>query len=361
MTISKQLKPPLAFPALLALLAAVMLPVLTRAQDPVFSQPYISPVYLNPAATGAGTYDYQVSVVHRLEWLTIPSQFNYTALSASHFMPSIKSGVGLLATDFSEGYLKTTALYGNYSYSICTSDENSGSPWIFTGALQFGMAQTAIDYSQLVFADQLNQDGYIPGSISAADIPIYNKRWYPDFAGGLLVSNQYPEDHFLVFGASAYHFNRPDQSLTATSDTFRSQLPVRWSASISYQVMKEHDWNWSVNLLWYHQQQATTWQLGVEIRPSEYSFSVGFWGHFGSNFGDPNAIGLTIMYDLTAPKERQSFKVAATEDFPVGGNGLSYTTGSSQLGMLWQYDSGKGDKDNRCQPTLDPLGCPKNK
>lgn len=343
-----------------ALLAAIAVPAVACAQDPVFSQPYLSPVYLNPAATGAGSYDYQVSVVHRREWLTIPSQFNYTAFSASHFMPSLKSGVGLLATDFSEGYLKTTAIYGNYSYSICTSDQNPASPWIFTGALQVGMAQTAIDYSQLVFADQINQNGYIPGSISAADVPIYNKRWYPDFAGGLLVSHEPTDYHYLLFGASAYHFNRPDQSLTATSDTFRSQLPVRWSASVAWQVAQPDDWSWSLNLLWYHQQQATTWQLGVDIRPPDYPLSVGFWGHFGSNFGNPNAIGLTISYDLTAAhRERQSLQVAATQDFPVGGNGLSYTTGSTQLGMLWQYNSGKTDNGNRCQPTINPMDCPK--
>src|SRR5713226_4960188 len=94
------------------------------AQDPAFSQPYLSPVYLNPAATGAGENDLRVSLVHRRQYLTIPSQFNYTALSVDKFFPTIKGGLGLLATDFSEGYLRRTGVYGSYSYTICSGEPN---------------------------------------------------------------------------------------------------------------------------------------------------------------------------------------------------------------------------------------------
>ncbi len=35
------------------------------AQDPVYSQPYLSPINLNPAATGAGDYDLSVSAIYQ--------------------------------------------------------------------------------------------------------------------------------------------------------------------------------------------------------------------------------------------------------------------------------------------------------
>src|SRR5882762_11223401 len=128
------------------------------AQDPVFSQPYLAPVYLNPAATGAGENDLRISLIHRRQWLTIPSQFNYTAMSVDKFFPSIKGGLGLLATDFSEGYLRRTGVFGSYSYTICSGEPNISrnedvQTWFVTGGIQFGMIQRRIDYSKLLFAD----------------------------------------------------------------------------------------------------------------------------------------------------------------------------------------------------------------
>ena len=38
------------------------------AQDPVFSQAYLSPINLNPAATGAGEHDLRVSAIYRRHW-----------------------------------------------------------------------------------------------------------------------------------------------------------------------------------------------------------------------------------------------------------------------------------------------------
>src|SRR5688572_14422135 len=76
------------------------------AQDPVFSQAYLSPINLNPAATGAGEHDFRISGIYRRHWWTIPSQMNYMAFSIDKFIPNISSGVGLLVTNSSEGYLK---------------------------------------------------------------------------------------------------------------------------------------------------------------------------------------------------------------------------------------------------------------
>jgi hypothetical protein len=52
-----------------------------RAQDPAYTQAFLSPVYLNPAATGAGEYDLRVSAMYRRQWWLIPSNFNSMAFS----------------------------------------------------------------------------------------------------------------------------------------------------------------------------------------------------------------------------------------------------------------------------------------
>src|SRR5665213_3486637 len=89
------------------------------AQDPVFSQPYMSPVYLNPAATGSGDHDLRISATVRRQWWTIPSAFTYSALSIDKFIPKLESGVGLLVTTSSEGYLRKNGIYTTYAYTFC--------------------------------------------------------------------------------------------------------------------------------------------------------------------------------------------------------------------------------------------------
>ncbi|MBN9381975.1 MAG: PorP/SprF family type IX secretion system membrane protein [Chitinophagaceae bacterium] len=338
------------------------------AQDPAFSQPYLSPIYLNPAATGAGENDLRVSLVHRRQWLTIPSQFNYTALSIDKFFPSIKGGLGLMATDFSEGYLRRTGIYGSYSYTICSGEPNIArnddvQTWFVTGGIQFGMVQRRIDYSKLLFADQINENGIIPGSVSAADPPVFNKKWYPDFSGGVYFSHEVAGKGNLLIGASARHINRPDESLTSTSDTFRSPVPVLWGLNTAYQYDGDQ-WVWGVAMLGYKQGGSQAYQFGVDVKPKEYDFSLGVWAHFGNTLSNFNAVCLNITYSFhSSSPHKQKFVIGLDQDFPVGGSGSSYTTGSTELGLTWDYNThgenaDSQETDNRCKPRINLSACP---
>ena len=52
-----------------------------------------------------------------------------------------------------------------------------------------------------------------------------------------------------------------------------------------------------------------------------------------------------------------------SQDFPMGGSGLSYTTGSTEFGAVWDYDT-HGDQSNsmetgdRCKPRVETTACP---
>jgi type IX secretion system PorP/SprF family membrane protein len=130
------------------------------SQDPAFTQPYMSQVYLNPAATGAGEHDLRVSAIFRRQWWTIPSRFSYGVFSIDKFIPSLQSGIGLMATTTREGYLKKTGVYGSYAYTFCPGGEMP--KWFLSGAFQFGMVQRRIDYSDLLFIDQVNAGAWMP-------------------------------------------------------------------------------------------------------------------------------------------------------------------------------------------------------
>ncbi|AEV96606.1 hypothetical protein A4D02_20790 [Niastella koreensis] len=337
-----------------------------RAQDPVFSQPFLSPVYLNPAATGAGEYDLRFSAMYRRQWWSIPSQISYSAVSVDKYLPSLHGGFGLLGTHSTEGYLKKTGIYGSYSYTICSGTlspaENGDEPhWFASGGIQFGMVQRRIDYSKLVFADQLSADGIIPGSVTSADKAVNSGKWYPDFAAGLFFNYNWNDNNRLLLGGSAHHVNRPDESLTNSADSFRSQLPVRWSGNAMYTYTNsDQTWSYSLAGIYYAQAKQNSFQVGGEITQNEYDISLGVWYRGSINFQHYDAFTVTLSINL-AGHSGDGYKVRAgvAHDAPIGQNRYSYTTGSSELGFVWDQSTYNQDANNACKPRINSKSaCP---
>lgn len=340
--------------------------VKAKAQDPIFSQAFLSPIYLNPAATGAGEHDLRFSAMYRRQWWTIPSQFTYMAASVDKYFPALKGGFGILGTHGSEGYLQKTGIYGSYSYTICSGAlsvaDNGGLPrWFVAMGLQFGMAQRRIDFSKLVFADQLDIDGVIPGSTTAADFAVNNGKWHPDFAAGAFFNYNLTDDSRLLLGASAHHINRPDESLTSTSDTTRSQLPVRWGGNIMYTYTNPaRSWSYSLAGLIYRQANNNAMQVGAEVTQNNYDISLGMWYRSSINFRDMDAFTVTLSINLSGrDNHSQKIRVGLAHDAPVGNNRYSYTTGSSEIGFVWDLDTYGQDSDNPCKPRItSKYACP---
>jgi type IX secretion system PorP/SprF family membrane protein len=233
------------------LLLLMVLPCLkTIAQDPVYTQAFLSPLYLNPAATGTGDDDLRISGIARRQWWSVPSDMYFSAFSIDKYVSAIHSGFGLIATNSSQGYLNKNAFYGTYSFHIFpgSGDKICNPPkWFFTGGLQFGFADTRVDYKNLVFGDQINIYGYIPGSVSSANPPIKSGKYYPDFAAGLFFNYNFDDFNRILVGVANHHTNRPDESLVFTSDKIRSVLPMLWTPSIMY-THTSPDAPWSYSL-----------------------------------------------------------------------------------------------------------------
>lgn len=337
-----------------------------KAQDPVFSQPYLTPINLNPAATGTGEYDLRFSAIYRRHWWTIPSEMNYMAFSVDKFLPSIRSGIGLLATKTDEGYLKKTGVYASYSYTVCagtlSAAENGGLPrWFWTGGLQFGMAQTRIDYDKLIFADELDIRGVIPGSVSSADPAINSGKLYPDFSAGMFFNYNLTDNSRLLAGFSGHHINRPDESLTSTSDTIRSQLPVRWSANLMYSYTNpEKTWSYSLAFLGYRQANNRSYQTGIEITQNQLDISLGLWYRGSVNFRDMNTVAVTLAFNISGKENRNSkVRLGLGHDAQVGNNSYSYTAGSSEIGFVWDQNTYEQNPDNPCKPRVSSASaCP---
>ena len=350
---------------IILLLAGIAALPAVKAQDPVFSQPYLSPIYLNPAATGAGDYDLRISAMYRRQWWSIPSAITYTALSVDKYIPSKKTALGLLATHSSEGYLKRTGVYGSLAYTICSkvdaSENIDESTWFVSGGIQVGIAQTRVDYSKLVFDDQIDAGGVIPGSVTSADKVVNNDRWYGDIGAGFLYSQYLNDYNRVLIGVSAHHMNRPDESLIQTANSYRSEIPVRWTVNALFtRLIPKSDWSWSFGGIFYKQQAHNAVQIGAEVMQHKYDMGLGIWYRGSVNFKDTDAFTVTFSINLFGGKGDGNHKVKAgvAHDAPVGNNRYSYTTGSSELGLVWDiktYEQAAG----LCKPKINcKCDCP---
>lgn len=187
------------------------------AQDPHFTQFYAAPTYLSPAFAGT-TVQNRFALQFRDQWPAIPGAFVTYAFAADQYLAGLNSGIGILAMrdQAGSGALRSTTVAVQYAYEIRLKHKTYLRP-----ALQLGYANRAVDYSKLVFNDQLARGG---------DVATYEhydgkKKGYSDIGTGLLFFT--PQ---MWFGAAIQHLNSPNQSLLEGE----SRLPPQFNLHGGY-------------------------------------------------------------------------------------------------------------------------------
>lgn len=203
----------------LVLISALFLVQALQAQDPNFSQFFVSPLSLNPALTGKFVGDFRVAGNYRDQWPSISKAF--VTSTASFDLPILRSriseldtwGVGVMAmTDrTANGILSTNMLSFTTAYHKGLDED---------GMHQIGIGFQAtyntkrLDGTKLNFEDELDQFG--GWSIPSGE-PINDQMLnfdYLDFSAGFLYNGSTDGYNNFYFGASAYHLNRPRESFT---------------------------------------------------------------------------------------------------------------------------------------------------
>jgi type IX secretion system PorP/SprF family membrane protein len=201
----------------------LLLQLNVSGQDVQFTQFYAAPLYLNPGFAGS-TMDTRVISNNRVQWtgLNLAQSFNTYATSIDHYIPQIKSGVGMLATYSSAGTgrLKSADISAQYAYHIDLT-----SKWKFRPGLQATFVSRSIDFNRLLFGDQIYKDGNAAQSQDQFDNPTVN---FFDFSAGFLLYNKN-----LWIGSSTHHLNSPNQSLTGQ----KSRLPIKFSLHGGYKIV----------------------------------------------------------------------------------------------------------------------------
>lgn len=203
-----------------------------QAQDPVFSQFYASPLQLNPAMAGVSTAP-RIVLNYRNQWPEWPNAYRTYALSYEQPLADMNSGFGLsmLADDAGNGIYQTLAVHLVYSYFLRLSDDYS-----VKFGLEGGGLQSRVDWSKLVFGDQLNPISG-PTLPDGSTLPSEEKqptglqKTVFDLGMGMVLHSR-----SVYAGFALRHLNRPDESLLATSDNLLLGRPMRFTAHAGWNI-----------------------------------------------------------------------------------------------------------------------------
>jgi len=218
----------------LLLLIAFFTGTLLQAQDPVFSQFYNSPVYLNPALIG-DEENFLVQLTHRSQWRSLVFPYNTTQVSMiaplfrdKHRRPEGHlGGIGLsvYSDEAGEGdNFKTTSVNGSFAYNLQFEEENTNR---LTFAMQFGLINRRINRDVLEWGEQYNPIFGFDDSLVPEDASFIENSNLLDITAGTFwryyASDASQKIRSVYAGFVASHLNHPDQSVIQGLD---NQLPL---------------------------------------------------------------------------------------------------------------------------------------
>lgn len=297
------------------------------AQDSQFTQFYAAPTYLNPAFAGT-TVQSRLSGNYRNQWPAIPGAWVSYNAAYDHYAPLINSGFGLLATHerAGSGALRSTTITAQYAYEIRINRETFIRP-----ALQFSYSNRNLNFSDLIFGDQLirNND---PNTLEENVFEPIN--FFDAGAGALLYSKQY------WLGAAMHHLTEPNESLYPDRV---SSLPRKFSLHGGYRfevggskLYKRSGLDMLV--AFNYQQQADFSQLDIGAYLELEPIIAGIWyrglpGLKSNGYGyiNQDAVAILVGYG------NSYFRCGYSYDITVSQLGIGASAGAHEISFVYEW------------------------
>lgn len=210
------------------LIILMILCKISRAQDPHFTQFFASPLTLNPAYTGFFYGDIRVTGNYRNQWSSISTPFVTGTVSADMDIlknvinPNDVFGVGIVALYDQTGGGGLVANYVGISTAYHKSLDVYGDQTLGLG-VQVTLAQERLDFSKLIFENQLGPNGFDPTIPSGENITNANIT-YPDYNVGLLYNATIHDNSNVYVGASYYHITQPNESFLGETNRINARI-----------------------------------------------------------------------------------------------------------------------------------------
>jgi type IX secretion system PorP/SprF family membrane protein len=307
---------------------------IAKAQDPVFSQFYASPLQLNPAFAGSAMAPF-IALNYRMQYPGFSgSGAAYSTFAGSYdqHLKGLNSGIGMsvMTDDAGQGMIKKTYASAHYSYKVAVNDK------IATRiGVEAGFIQSTLDWNRLIFPDQLNaQTGaFLPDGSknpSAERRPANLGKTLFDMSMGLVIYGEKFHGGFVV-----KHLATPDEGYINANQNLRIGLPMRFTIHGSYEFVLK---------------KATRYQMGSFVSPTillvkqgEFAqYTVGSFMSVGPLIG-----GFWYRHAFTNPEsvimmmgfKQENYRIGYSYDYSVG-RLLGKTGGSHEISLTLNLDPG---------------------
>lgn len=305
-------------------IAAVLLQLEVKAQDPAFSQFYANPLFLNPAYAG-NTECGRLNFNYRNQWPSLSNAFLTYNVAYDQSLAAINSGYGLMVMNDQQGdgAYNRTSINAYYSYKLQLASNMDLSFGVKAAYLQEKLA-----WEKLIFADQINP---VSGNVSASTLetpPDNNQLNTVDFGAGLL----FGYDNFFFAGIAADHLTQPQMSFYSNDEyalpmklTFHTGLVVNASRG-GLGVQRTDDITIEPNLMYV--QQGDFKQLNAGMYVNMYPFVLGGWFRHAFENIDAVIVLAGINY--------QNFRIGYSYDYTlskIGGN----SGGAHEISFAWNF------------------------
>ncbi len=310
----------------------------------MYSQFFNSPLYLNPALNGQFNGDFRMNLIYRNQWASVPGTLSYLTASLDYNIPRFGGGLGLMFTRSAEGtaYLIKNNVSALYSYSVGSED------FVLSFGLQGGVSNRVIDWSKLIFSDQLDETiGIIPGQTSSAEMPAFNNKYYFDSGAGVsLTLNR------LLIGGALQHINRPNESFTGS----KAILPMRSTFHVSYRLPldsfdgdDDEDGSYIIpSIIAYNQAKVTSINAGMQYK--KRGINAGLWYRSSGNTGQ-EAFVLTLIFDLFTNRDSgEKLRFGMSHDANFSRTNYTNSTGSTEGSLGYETTLPKSDLGSKKFP-----------
>lgn len=314
---------------------------ISQAQDAQFSQFYANPLFLNPALAGF-TDCGRVNLNYRNQWPALANAYVTYSASYDQNIPSINSGIGVLAMSDrqGDGALVRNSISAFYSYQLKVSE-----PIIISFGVQGTYYMETLDWDKLVFADQIDPTtGNIrPGTNETA--PASDNIGVADFSAGAVLA--YYDQWFA--GVAVHHLTQPNISFYDNSD---SKLPMKMTFHGGVNINltqgglgnnRPSDWVLEPQLMYMQQEHFKQLNFGLYV--SKAPIVLGAW--FRHNFSNPDAIVGLIGVKFN------NIRLGYSYDYTVSNIGGS-SGGAHEISFAWDFCIYKQESRRRIRAIKSP-------
>lgn len=314
------------------------------AQDPQFSQYYASPLYLNPAFTGANK-GHRMNLNYRNQWPgAVTNSFVSYVFSYDYNIQSLNSGIGFFAIQDRAG---TSALtYRNFG-ALYSYEARLTKHWSARAGFHVSYTQKNVDYTRLLFNDQIYRGG--GPSFDASD---YFNVTYLDYNAGAIL---YSENAFLGF--AIHHLTEPNESFIG----LESALPRKISLHGGYTFrLKDRTADRSIMPTFNYKKQGNFDQMDAGIYYNHAPLVLGLWYRgipisvFQSDdYVNNDAFVVLVGYSM------EDFPVRVGYSYDVTTSGLFRKSGGShEISLIFEFPSGS-NSGSKARYNKKPIPCAK--